>query len=210
VRSIALALLLAAAARPQTPQELSAAHQRQAVEQQAAALRQQDGALSLQAASVKKQRASSPAHPAPDSAAPRPSTVVLPVDPCLPLAPALLDPFLERAAASNSLAPALLRAVIRRESAFQPCAVSRAGALGLMQLMPSTAELFGVENPFDPAENISAGSRFLRQMLDRFNGDLPLALGAYNAGPSRVEAAGRIPAIPETQAYVQDILSRLR
>ena len=79
-----------------------------------------------------------------------------------------------------------------------------------MQLMPSTASMLGVDDPFDPAENVAAGSRFLRRMLDRFNGDLSLALGAYNAGPARVEASGGIPSIPETQAYVQEILGHLR
>jgi soluble lytic murein transglycosylase-like protein len=79
-----------------------------------------------------------------------------------------------------------------------------------MQLMPATAAQLGVDDPFNPAENIAAGSRFLRQMLDRFNGDLSLALGAYNAGPSRVEAAGGVPPIPETQAYVQAILDSVR
>jgi len=117
---------------------------------------------------------------------------------------------LQKAAIENALTPDLLRALIQRESAFQPCAVSRAGAMGLMQLMPGTASDLHVADPFDPQENISAGSRFLRLMLDRFGGDLGLALGAYNAGPARVEAAGGIPPIPETQAYVSDILSRMR
>lgn len=79
-----------------------------------------------------------------------------------------------------------------------------------MQLMPSTAIDLGVEDPFDPEQNVAAGSRFLRQLLDRFGGDLGLALGAYNAGPARVEEFGAIPPIPETKAYVDDILSRLR
>lgn len=199
-----LALLLAAAARPQSPQELSAERQRQSVQQQASP-------AALQTASIQKQRASVSVQPSrPQPATPASPSAGLPAAPCLPLSPSALDPIVERAASSNSLAPDLLRAVIGRESSFQPCAVSRAGALGLMQLMPSTASMLGVDDPFDPAENVAAGSRFLRQLLDRFNGDLPLALGAYNAGPARVEAAGGIPAIPETQAYVQDILSRLR
>jgi soluble lytic murein transglycosylase-like protein len=82
--------------------------------------------------------------------------------------------------------------------------------MGLMQLMPGTAAGLGVDDPFDPEENIAAGSRFLRQMLDRFGGDVGMALGAYNAGPGRVEAAGGIPQIPETKAYVEGILGRLR
>jgi soluble lytic murein transglycosylase-like protein len=80
----------------------------------------------------------------------------------------------------------------------------------MMQLMPATAQGLNVLDPFNPEENIFAGSRYLRQLLDRFGGDLSLALGAYNAGPARVAASGGIPPIPETKAYVQDILSRLR
>lgn len=207
-----LALLLAPAARPQSPQELSAARQRQAVQEQAEALRRQDGALVIQAASIQRQKSSTASQhpwPAPEATSFIAASAATAAA-CPPLSGPVLDPIIQKAAASNSLAPNLLRAVIRRESAFQPCAVSRAGALGLMQLMPSTAALLGVGDPFDPEENVSAGSRFLRQMLDRFSGDLPLALGAYNAGPARVEASRGIPPIPETQAYVQDILSTLR
>jgi soluble lytic murein transglycosylase-like protein len=104
----------------------------------------------------------------------------------------------------------LLRAVIRRESAFQPCAVSRSGAMGLMQLMPGTAFDLGVENPFDAEQNIDGGSRLLKSLLDRYGGDLSLALGAYNAGPARVDAIKAIPPIKETQDYVKHILDRLR
>lgn len=213
VRSLALALLFAAAARPQTPQELSIARQREAIQQQSAALAQQDGALARQAASIQKQKASVSSQPTRswlEAPPPSPPALTPSSSLCLPVSPSSLDPIVERAAASNALAPSLLRAVIRRESAFQPCAVSPAGALGLMQLMPSTAAFLGVVDPFDPAQNVAAGSRFLRLMLDRFDGDLSLALGAYNAGPARVDAAGGIPAIPETQSYVQTILNSLR
>lgn len=128
---------------------------------------------------------------------------------CSPLPSAQVDPIVERAARDNALAPGLLRAVILQESAFKPCAVSRSGAMGMMQLMPATAAGLGVSDPFDPQENISAGSRFLRSLLDRYAGDLPLALGAYNAGPARVDASGGIPPIQETQDYVRTILSRM-
>lgn len=128
---------------------------------------------------------------------------------CPALAPDELDPILERSARENALTPDLLRAVVRRESAFHPCAVSRAGAMGLMQLMPATARSLGVADPFDPAENIQAGSRYLRDLLDRYNGDLMLALSAYNAGPGRVDRTGGVPAIPETQNYVRRILDEL-
>lgn len=106
--------------------------------------------------------------------------------------------------------PALLRAVIGQESGFRPCAVSRAGAQGLMQLMPGTAAGLNVSNPFDPQENVFAGSKFLRLLLDRYNGDLPKALGAYNAGPARVDAVGGIPPIAETQNYVNSIMRKIQ
>lgn len=128
---------------------------------------------------------------------------------CMPVPASELEAILERSALDNSLSPELLRAVVRRESAFHPCAVSRAGAMGLMQLMPATAETLGVSDPFDPAENIQAGSRYLRHLLERYGGDLMLALGAYNAGPGRVDRSGGLPPIPETQDYVRGILSEL-
>ncbi len=214
MRHAALVLLLANAAWPQTPQENAAALQRQAIEQQLAALQAQDGSFARQATSIEKQKTSSAKQPrvtwpdpppAPEPAAGNSASLL-----CPPLPAGKLDPILERAGVANSLAPALLRAVVRQESAARPCAVSSAGALGLMQLMPATAAQFGVQDPFDPEQNIAAGSAFLRQLLDRFQGDLPLALGAYNAGPSRVEAFGGIPPIPETQAYVSNILGALR
>lgn len=128
---------------------------------------------------------------------------------CAPLPPASLSPVFERAAASYGLEPALLRAVARQESAFQPCAVSRAGAMGLMQLMPETAANLGVADPFDPEQSILGGARYLRLLLDRFDNDLALTLAAYNAGPARVESYGGIPPIRETQNYVTRILGRL-
>lgn len=103
----------------------------------------------------------------------------------------------------------LLRAVARRESAFKPCAVSPAGAMGLMQLMPETASMLGVEDPFDTAQSIFGGARFLRFLLDRFQNDLPLALAAYNAGPSAVDHYGGVPPYTETRDYVSSILRML-
>jgi soluble lytic murein transglycosylase len=100
----------------------------------------------------------------------------------------------------------LVTAVIRAESGFNPRAVSRKGAQGLMQLMPSTASVLGVRNSFDPRENIDGGVRHLRGLLDRFPGNLPFAIAAYNAGEKAVTAYGGIPPYPETQDYVVKVL----
>jgi len=128
---------------------------------------------------------------------------------CAPLPSSEVDSLVEHAAKRQDLDEKTLRAVIQQESAFRPCAVSPKGAMGLMQLMPATASQFGVPNPFDPAGNVDAGARFLKQLLMRYGGDLTLALGAYNAGPTRVDAAGGVPNIPETQDYVRQILAAL-
>lgn len=108
-----------------------------------------------------------------------------------------------KAARVHNLDPALIAAVIRAESAFDANAVSWAGAQGLMQLMPGTARDMKVRNPFNPEDNVMGGSRYLRRMLTRFNGDLTLALAAYNAGPTRVARLMRVPNIPETKNYVK-------
>jgi soluble lytic murein transglycosylase len=110
------------------------------------------------------------------------------------------------AARRYDLEPELIKAVVRAESGFNRLAVSSKGAMGLMQLMPATARELNLALPFDPGANIIAGSRYLRMMLDRFQGDLQLALAAYNAGPSRIEASHGMPAIAETRAYVKRVL----
>ena len=111
-------------------------------------------------------------------------------------------------AARYDLSPSLIEALVWQESRWRPTAVSSAGARGLAQLMPGTAQQMGV-NPDDPDANLEGGARYLRMQLDRFGGDLEKALAAYNAGPGRVERAGGVPAIRETQIYVAAIMGRL-
>ncbi len=102
----------------------------------------------------------------------------------------------------------LVKLVIEKESQFNPNAVSKSGAVGLMQLMPATAEILGVEDSYDPWENIRGGVTYLRDMLDIFDDDLELALAAYHAGPGVVRELNRVPSIPETVEYVDYIISR--
>lgn len=113
---------------------------------------------------------------------------------------------IERTARRHRLDALLVAAVIETESAFNPDATSHRGALGLMQVTPQTALELGFENALDPAQNVEAGARYLRQMLRRFRGDLPLALAAYNAGPGAVLRFGGIPPYRETTSYVEKVL----
>jgi soluble lytic murein transglycosylase-like protein len=130
-------------------------------------------------------------------------------DSCQAMAQDQVDKLVQNAAQKERLEVGLLKSVMRQESAFKPCAVSTAGAMGLMQIMPETADLLGLEDPFDPAKNTEAGAHFLKMMLDRYQGDVPMALGAYNAGPGRVDKAGGVPPIAETIQYVTSILRNL-
>jgi len=118
-----------------------------------------------------------------------------------------LDTFFEAAGQKYNLPPNLLKAVAKVESNFRPNATSKAGAMGIMQLMPGTARGLGVTDAFDPEQNIMGGAKYLRQMLDRFDGDLRLALGAYNAGPGAVAKHGGVPSF--SQNYVSKVLGFL-
>jgi soluble lytic murein transglycosylase-like protein len=118
------------------------------------------------------------------------------------------DPWINYYCEMYAMDPELVKIVIDKESQFNPSAVSRSGAIGLMQLMPETAEILGVKDPYDPSQNIEGGVRFLRNMFDMFGGNLELALAAYHAGPGTVSRLNRVPSIPETIEYVDYILSR--
>jgi len=122
--------------------------------------------------------------------------------------PAIYAPVVAQLSARYDLSPALIEAVVWQESRWRANAVSPVGARGLAQLMPGTARDLGVD-PDDPIANLEGGARYLREQLDRFDGDLEKALAAYNAGPARVQRAGGIPRIRETQVYVSSIMGRL-
>jgi soluble lytic murein transglycosylase len=117
-----------------------------------------------------------------------------------------VEPMVATFAARHQLDPKLVHAVIRAESGYNPRAVSSKGAIGLMQLMPATARELDVGDPFNPAQNIDGGTRYLKRMLDRFQGSLELALAGYNAGPEAVRRFGGVPPFTETRAYVERVL----
>lgn len=121
--------------------------------------------------------------------------------------PSELETYFQKAAKEYGIDINLLKAVAKQESNYDPTAVSTAGASGVMQLMPSTARELGVENIMDPEQNIMGGAKYLSQMLNTFNGDVSLALAAYNAGPGNVKKYGGIPPFQETQNYVNKVLS---
>lgn len=123
---------------------------------------------------------------------------------------AKIGSIIRAAAQKYSVSPGLVRAVVVAESAGYAGAVSRAGAKGLMQLMPGTAEQCGVENVFDPFENVDCGTRYLRQQLSRYQGNVRLAVAAYNAGPGAVDKYHGVPPYAETRAYVARVLAMYR
>jgi hypothetical protein len=116
-----------------------------------------------------------------------------------------IDAAIDEAAARHNVDPSLVRSVVKVESNFNPNAVSRKGAMGLMQLMPSTARSLNVSNPFDPAQNVEAGVRHLRKLLDSYGGNVRLTLAAYNAGSGAVARSAGVPHFRETQNYVRRI-----
>jgi soluble lytic murein transglycosylase-like protein len=126
-----------------------------------------------------------------------------------PVPPDQIDALVQQNAQIWQVDPALIKSVIANESSFDANATSNVGAQGLMQLMPETAASLGVRNPYDPAQNVAGGTRYLRSLLDRFNGDTRLAVAAYNAGPGAVEKYGDVPPYAETRTYVQNVLGSL-
>jgi soluble lytic murein transglycosylase len=116
------------------------------------------------------------------------------------------DHYIAEASKKHGVSFPLVKAIIKAESDFNPRAISRKGALGLMQIMPENLEVLQISDPFDPWENIMGGTRYLRMMLNRFNGKLPLSLAAYNAGPTTVDRYQSIPPFKETENYIEKVM----
>jgi soluble lytic murein transglycosylase-like protein len=189
---------------PETPARVPSAAElmRASVDKQRAAMAAQQDAVRKQAQGAGATLVPWSPPPAPADAAAEPA--------CDPIGADIVTPFVENAAKANHLEVKLVNAVIERESAFRPCAVSSKGAQGLMQLMPETASELSVKDVFDPKENIAAGAKYLKELLDKYKGDTKLALAAYNAGPAAVDAIGAIPDIQETRDYVDAIIKKIK
>jgi soluble lytic murein transglycosylase-like protein len=172
-------------------------------------MEKQRAAMATQQESVRKQAQNAGATLVPWSPAPPVSDAAEP-PPCDPIADGVVTPLIENAAKANELQVKLVRAVIEQESGFRPCAVSPKGAQGLMQLMPATASELNVKDVLDPKENVAAGAKYLKQLLDKYKGDYKLALAAYNAGTAAVDAASGVPDIQETRDYVDAILKKIK
>lgn len=172
-----------------------------------ASLQKQRESLDKQRSSFNRQPGMKPdlITPAGDFIAPIPPLVQAD---CAALPAEDAEDLIASAAQKQSLNPALIRAVMRQESGFRPCAVSVKGAQGLMQLMPATAQEFHVSDPFDPKQNVDAGAALLKQLIERYKGDLRLALVAYNAGANRADDAAQ-PCPAETQKYIANIFAEL-
>jgi soluble lytic murein transglycosylase-like protein len=198
-----LCLLLATAAMAQTPTP-PAALPPKPPETFQSAMAKQRAAMAIQRESVRKQSEMAVEWRSP------PLSNDSPEPDCPAIADVELTPLIDRAAQQHQVDTKLIRGVIEQESAFHPCAVSSKGAKGLMQLMPATIEQFKVDDVFDPQQNIEAGATFLRQLLDKYKGDLKLALAAYNAGATAVDKTGGIPDIKETQDYVAAIMKKVQ
>ena len=141
-----------------------------------------------------------------DAAAQPPVLASSPDAPAM-VAPEQIDKLVSANAATQGVDPALIKAIIANESGFNANATSNVGAQGLMQLMPGTASGLGVTNAYDPAQNVWGGTKYIKGLLERFNGDTKRAVAAYNAGPGAVEKYDGVPPYPETQNYVQNVLA---
>jgi soluble lytic murein transglycosylase-like protein len=195
-----LAIFLMQDARAQQPQQVRKA-MAASIEKQRASVEQQ---IKFLKAPVPPALVMPPSSPSSSFNVPPPVAYA-----CDPVAQPELSKMIDNVARESSVDPALVREVARQESGFHACAVSPKGAQGLMQLMPATQAQLEVRDPFNPQESLSAGAKLLKQLLDRYQGDLSLALSAYNAGMTRVDRTLSVPEIPETKDYVTGILGRL-
>jgi soluble lytic murein transglycosylase-like protein len=200
---IALALLTNQAKQNPAPLAPAATDQPTQAQRVRAAM---EASLAKQRASVQVQAKATGASTMPWLDGPAAVTAAAPCD---PMPRVEIDKLIEEVAGAQKIDASIVREVAREESGFRPCAVSPKGAAGMMQLMPATQASLQVADPFNARASLEGGSKLLKQLLDRYHGDLKLALSAYNAGAARVDQAGGVPAIAETRKYVAAILARL-